>query len=177
MLIITLYLAPPIMVLLYKILEYCGFWNHISGRDNAINTLNRLKTATGFPDSFIYNNEKDRKEFDALFTRIKKKTKIKKIIKVLGAGNEPSLLTTGGNPTSLGPLPDGWKQEERFYYSQNHPILMVFEKEGKGDKCCTLGELEKWIDDERKNWDFILGTIIVTIFTIASILLRIELIN
>lgn len=170
-----LYILGPLIALIYKILEYCNFWNFISGRDKALLALNKLKTPTGYPESFIYNRDGSAQEFQELLKRISKNTSREKISKALESGCIPSLLTTGGSPIILNGLPEEWEQEEKTYYSPNHPILMVFEEHKKGDVCCTLGELEKWIDDEKSRWNFWLGVVLISIFSIASILLALQL--
>jgi len=181
--IIFLYTLGPIIVLIYKILEYYNFWNYISNRRYALSGLDRLKCPSGFPKSWIYNEDTDKKEFNALYKRIKRNTKNDKVKNVIKEGNKPSLLTIGGNPISLeGILPE-WKQENKAFYSSNHSVLMIFGVtkngggKGKAERCCTLGELEKWIDSEKKKWDFWLGVVVMTIFSIASIIWRLEVLG
>lgn len=178
---ILLYTLGPIIVLIYKVLEYYNFWNYISNRKYALSGLDRLKSPCGYPKSCIYDEDADKKEFNALFKRIKRNTKIDKIKKVLKEGSKPSLLTTGGEPIILQGIPPEWEQENRAFYSSNHPIIMIFgmtkSGNGKGERCCTLGELEKWIDSEKKKWDFWLGVVVMTIFSIASIIWRLEVLG
>jgi hypothetical protein len=181
--IIFLYILGPIIVVIYKILEHFNFWNYLTNRKYALSGLERLKRPSGFPESFIYNEDPDKKEFKALFKRIKRKTKVVKIKKVLKDGYEPSLLTTVGNPILLQGIPPEWEQENRSFYSSSHSVLMSFgvtkngDGQGKGERCCTLGELEKWIDSEKKQWDFWLGVVVMFIFSIASIILRLEVLG
>lgn len=181
MTIIFLYSLGPIIVLIYKILEYYDFWNLITKRKYALSGLERLKKTTGFPKSWIYDEGSDRKEFNALYERIKRNTKIDKVKNALKYGSRPSLLTTGGNPISLQGIPAEWEQEYRSFYSSNHPVMMIFgvtkNGNGKGERCCTLGELEKWIDLEKKRWDFWLGVVVMTIFSIASIIWRLQVLG
>ena len=181
--VILLYTLGPIIVLIYKILEYYNFWNYISKRKYAISGLERLKSPTGFPKSWIYNEDTDKKEFNALLKRIERNTKIDKIKIILNEGNIPSLLTTGGNPIPFQGIPPEWEQENKAFYSSNHSVLMIFgvkkngNGKGKGERCCTLGELEKWIDSEKKEWDFWVGVVVMTIFSIASIIWRLQVLG
>jgi len=181
--IIILYTLGPIIVLIYKILEYFSFWDFITKRKYALSGLERLKSPSGFPKSYIYNEDADKKEFKAIFKRIKRNTKVVKIKNALKEGNKPSLLTTGGNPIPFQGIPPEWEQENKAFYSSNHPVLMIFgvtkkgTGKGKGKRCCTLGELEKWIDSEKKKWDFWLGVVVMTIFSIASIIWRLQVLG
>jgi hypothetical protein len=116
MIVIILYITGPLIVLFYKILEHFNIWNRISGRNNALKGLNRLKDTGGYPISWIYNDNLDKREFDALFKRIKKNTN-KTIIKgILNDRNIPSLITTAGNAIFIEGLPSNWKQNEKYYY-------------------------------------------------------------
>lgn len=79
--IIILYTLGPVIVLIYKVLEYYNFWNYISNRKYALSGLDRLKSPTGYPKSWIYDEDTDKKEFEALFKRIKRNTKVDKLKK------------------------------------------------------------------------------------------------
>ena len=181
--IIFLYTLGPIIVLIYKILEYFNFWNYLTKRKYTLSGLDRLKNPSGIPKSCIYNKDTDKKEFNALFKRIKRNTKIDKIKNVLKEGNKPTLLIVGGYPIPFQGIPPEWKQENKAFYSSNHSVLMIFDVtqngtgKGKAERCCTLGELEKWIDSEKKKWDFWLGVVIMTIFSVASIIWRLQVLG
>lgn len=154
MYIIILYTLGPIIVLVYKVLEYYGFWNYISGRKYAISGLRRLNSTSGYPISWIGNEGDDKREFNALLKRIKRNTKEVKIKNILKEGHKPSLLVTGGSPILLEGIPKEWPQEQTCFYSSSHPVIMMFgvskigRGNGKAEKCCALGELEKWIDSK-----------------------------
>lgn len=181
--IILLYISGPITILIYKVLEYYNFWNYITKRKYALSGLDRLKRPYGYPKSWICNNTTDKKEFNAILERVKRNTKIEKIKEVLKDGNIPSILTIGGDPIILNGVPTEWEQEDKTFYSSNHPIIMIFgvtksgNLNGNGERCCTLGELEKWIDSEKKKWDFWLGVVVMTIFSIASIVWRLQVLG
>lgn len=181
--IVILYILGPVVVLAYKLMEHFGFWNFISGRKFALSGLERLKTTTGYPKSWLYNKDNDRKEFKAIYKRIKKRTEEEKIKQVLKDGNKPSLLTTGGNPFVLAGVPDEWEQKNKTYYSPNHPIIMIFgvekngQSKGKGERCCSIGDLEKWITDEKKRWDFWIGILVLSLFSIASVVWRLQVLG
>lgn len=181
MYIIILYTLGPITMLLYKVLEYYKFWDCITNRKYAISGLERLKNGSAYPISWIFNDENNKKEFNALFNRIKKNTQAENIKSLLIDGFKPDLLATAGMPIIIGGINPEWKQEYKAFYSSNHPILMTFkvnicgETIIKGDRCCSIGELEKWIDNEKKKWDFWLGVVVMTIFSIASIIWRLQI--
>lgn len=62
---IFLFLLAPSVGIVYQILEYYGFWDRITGRKNAIEGLKRLKRAAGYPISTLYDDRKDKAQFDA----------------------------------------------------------------------------------------------------------------
>lgn len=178
--IILLYTLGPILILIYKVLEYLNVWNKITGRNKALSGIERLKSVSGFPQSFIYDEEPDKKEFEALYKRIKKNSKNEKIRSLIKEGNRPSLLTPAGSPIMFRGVPLEWEQKNKGFYSSNHSVLMIFgvtrngSDKGNAERCCTLGELEKWIDLEKKAWEFWLGVVVMSIFSIASIIWRLE---
>jgi len=184
-LIIILALSPPILSIIYAVLEYLRFIDWLTGRMYAIKGLERLQRTTGFPKSWIYNDENDRRIFKNLEKRMSRKTKQEKIKNVLSKSFKPSLITTAGNPTPIYGIPDEWPQDEKFFYPDNQPILYIFHPEkgktmkrgepfkGKGDKVCTLGELSKWLEKEKVNRLFIIGILVISLFSLTILILKI----
>jgi hypothetical protein len=158
------------------------FWDKLTGRDKATEGLNRLRSAAGYPKSFIYDDEQDQLIFTALFKRIKKRTTEPNI----KAGHRPSLISTAGQPIPVQGVPPEWSQEERFFYSENHPILVCFgvcrkpsngvqAHNGKANKACTLKDLDDWLKEEENNRKFLVGTLMVGILSVTLIIIRLSL--
>lgn len=146
-------------------------------RECAVIALKRLKCTAGYPKSFIQNNKEDIKQFKKLIKIISKNIKddsfkdIKDILKSnLKKNTEIKIkyICVVGNPISLRGLPSDLPQEKLFYYLPSHPIGLVLipksninidENHGKMYMSFKIEDLEKWIDQERKKWDFGIGTI------------------
>lgn len=48
-----LFLAAPVVSLIYLLGEFLGWWDYLSGRDKAIEGFNRLSSTNGYPKSWI----------------------------------------------------------------------------------------------------------------------------
>ena len=173
-----LILAAPSLIILYRVIKQLGVWDKLVGRDKALEGLKRLRSTAGYPVSYIYNNQQDIKVFEALFHRMRKHCKELKIRDVLDDKFSPYLIATAGEPIEIKGVPLHWSQEARFFYSDNQPVLIVFKtlenldgidkQIDKGDKACTLGELNTWLSEEKDRLDFFIGVIL---FKSASILI------
>ena len=173
-----LILAAPLLIILYRVIKQIGVWDKLVGRDKALEGLKRLRSTAGYPVSFIYDKQQDIKVFEALFQRMRKHCEKLKIRDVLDDEIRPYLIATAGDPIEIKGLPPDWSQEARFSYPDNQPVLMVFKtpenldgtdkQNNKGDKVCTLGELNTWLNEEKDRLDFYIGVIL---FGFASILL------
>jgi hypothetical protein len=148
MLQIGLLLLPPLVGILYAVLEHFGVWDRLSGRDKAVEGLRRLRSCAGYPVNWIYNDKEDKRVFEALCKRIKNHTQEAVMRALIDAGGNPMLIATAGHPLPINGVDDKWPQEGKFFYSDNHPVLMGFavsrsavHNKGKGDKACTLREL------------------------------------
>jgi hypothetical protein len=175
-----LYILAPVIAAGYKALDYWGVLDKYTGRTKAVKGLERLKSTAGFPVNTLFDDNEDRDVFDPLYTRIAQKTKSDKIKAALLEGHRPSLIGTVGQPIAIEGVPPDWGLEERFFYSQNHPVLFFFGVnrqggQGKGDKVCTLAELDKWLDQEKKDREFWVGVVVVTLLSTASVLFRLQL--
>ena len=176
----SLIFAAPLLAMLYRVVKQFGVWDKLAGRDKALQGLNRLKSAAGYPVNFIYaSNQQESRVFEALLKRIKKHSKESKIRDVLDDGFHPYLIATAGDPIEIKGVPSDWSQEAKFFYPDNQPVLVVFKipknsdendsKNDKGDKACTLGELDTWLSQEKDQLDFCIGVIL---FGFASIVIR-----
>jgi hypothetical protein len=177
--IVVLFFIPPVLAILYRWLEHIGIIDKVTGRGLALDGLKMLKSTSGYPKSWIYNKDEDKRIFTQLEKRISKNTSIQKIQQALKQGHKPKLISTAGNPIELTGLPPEWPQDERFSYLPNQPILYVFDAPGsrtgeKGYKVCTLEELETWLQDEKDNRLFLLGVIALGMVSIALLVLRLS---
>lgn len=177
--IVILFFIPPALAIIYRWLEHIGLIDKVTGRSLALDGLKRLKSTSGFPKSWIYNKGDDKSIFTQLEKRISKKTSISKIQQVIKEGHKPKFMSTAGSPIEIIGVPTEWPQEERFSYLPNQPILYVFDAPGtktgeKGDKVCTLEELETWLQDEKDSRLFWLGVIALGVVSIALLVLRLS---
>lgn len=171
------YILAPFVTLLYKFLGYNKWIDKATGRKLRISGLKRLQTCTGYPDSWIFDDDKDTAEFTALMKSIKSNTKSEKLKTVFKEGHLPTLIVTAGDPYQISGIDSKWNLQEKTYYSSNHPVMVIFGVNrqggnGKGEKACTLGELEKWIEDEKKTREFWIGTFAISLLSIGLTLGR-----
>jgi len=178
--VVLLYIAPPIAAATYKGLDYLGLFDYLSNRKYSLIGLKRLKSGAGYPVTFIQRDIKnDRKCFDALLILMKNNIESGLALENLRDGNVPSVITAVGQPIPIGGLPPELEQEKRCFFSNVHPIAMSFPTQNGKDNqkiilCCTIGDIERWIDKQKRCWDFWLGVVIVTLFSIVSIIIRLK---
>jgi hypothetical protein len=175
---IFLFLAPPALTLLYAVLEHFKVLDRWFGRDHAIEGLERLRSGSGFPKSWIFDDAQDKACFVQLEKRISKMTRSKTIKAILSKGVRPSLITVAGQPVLLTGVPANWETTDKLIYLSGHPVLYTFGVtrsggEGKADRACSLGELEKWLNDEKERRKFFLGAVALGIISITFIVLRV----
>lgn len=177
--IIILFFVPPVLAIAYRWLEYVGAIDKVTGRSLALEGLSRLKSTSGYPKSWIYNKDDDKQIFVQLEKRISNKTLVKKMQQVIKQNHRPKLISTAGRPIEIAGVPPEWSQEERYSYLPNQPVLYVFDAPGtktgeKGDKACTLEELENWLQNEKDSRLFWLGVIALGMVSIALVVLRLS---
>lgn len=179
-----LILGPLIAVILYALGDYAGIWDKLTGRGNALRGLSRLRSAHGFPLAFLYDDEADRCEYRAVERRISKRTSATELRKRLQTGQKPTLITSAGQPTPIQGVPPDWPQDMRFYLSSGHPILYCFgPKRGQSAegshafRACSIGELETWLEDEKRSRHFLLGSVVVGMISASLLLLRHSLVQ
>jgi hypothetical protein len=163
-----LILAAPLLIIVYRVIKQLGVWDKLVGRDKALEGLKRLRSTAGYPVSFIYDKQQDIKVFKALFQRMRKHCKELQLSRdVLASEFRPYLIATAGDPIEIKGLPPDWAQEARFFYPDNQPVLIVFKapenldrndkQNDKGDKVCTLGEINTWLSEEKDRLDCFIG--------------------
>ncbi|MCE8032183.1 hypothetical protein [Halomonas sp. MCCC 1A11057] len=111
------------------------------------------------------------------FLRISRKTRVEKMRKVLTEGHRPSCITVGGEPIPISGLPPEWESAQKRAYTPAHSVMYLFNVtryggQGKGERVCTLGELEKWLADEKDVRKYYLGAVALGFIAITFIALR-----
>jgi hypothetical protein len=172
-----LIITPPVLTIAYAISEHLGWMDRLTGRKAANDALKRMRTATGFPRSWIFNDDEDKREFSALEKRISRKTQVDTIKKVLGDGARPSCILIGGEPISLAEVPPEWPVEYRRVYLPEHSIVYLFGVtraggQGKAERVCTIGELEKWLTEEKDARRYKIGGLAIGVLSLVFLLLR-----
>jgi hypothetical protein len=177
MLLAALILTPPTLALAYAIAEQLGWMDRLTGRKAAIDGLKRMRAATGFPHAWIFDDESDKREFVALEQRISRKMQVDKIKKVLAEDVRPSCILIGGDPIALTGIPAEWPLEYRRVYLPEHSVMYMFgvtRSGGKGtsDRVCTVGELEKWLAEEKDARRYKVGGLSIGLISLAFLLIR-----
>jgi hypothetical protein len=178
MIVWLLVLAPPLTAIVYATLEWSGQLDRLTGRNVAVEGLERLRSTAGFPTSWIYDDDIDRKVFSTLEGRISKRTTDAQTRSNLDAGHRPTLIATAGAPVAIQGVPEDWPQEARLFYSDEHPVLYAIGSvrgggvPGKATRACTLGELDKWLTSERDGRRLLLGGILVGLLSLSVAAVR-----
>jgi hypothetical protein len=91
----------------------------------------------------------------------------------------PALICVGGDPIKITSIPNEWNQNEKYYYSNNHPILLLFGElnKGKAIRVGCIGDLDKWLQNEKKEWDYWVGALLIGVISIIPIIIRLKLNN
>ena len=147
--------------------------------------VERIDNGGGYPNSWIYNDQKDAEDFEALLRLAKKYSHNKAIVKRIRQGESPSLIIPAGEPDLIKGVPDSWPQEERYFYSDNHPVLLFFNfnrfdaQKGIGpefsEKIGSIGDLRHWIEEKKFRIRYWLGVVVVCLISISLILFRLSL--
>ena len=182
---IFLYIAPILLSIFYKCLEYIGYIDKCRGRSYALDGLKRLELPTGYSKDprggWIFNDEIDSKVFFALEKRISKKSECQELKSVLATGVRPSCILIGGEPVSIKGVPPEWPQECKYGYLPTASVMCLFgiqrsgNSAGKALRACALFELKKWLDEEKEKRKFYLEVLILGLISASFILLRVQL--
>ena len=172
-------LLPPILALAYSVLEHTGCVDQWTGRKHAVAALIRLKTVSGFPESFLYNDERDRQLFTAIESRISKHVPVVKTRGSEQRSAKPSGIAVIGRPIQILGVEDSWPQECRFAYLPEHSVIYLFDAMRNGNinpgqalRVCTLGDIDKWLSEEKDARKYWVGTFALSLISVAFILLR-----
>src|SRR5690606_12732352 len=110
---LLLYLLGPLTVLIYKTLDHFDLVDKITGHRTKIKALTRLKDGSGYPQSWLFNDIQDSREFISILKTIRKRTNRKELKAVLKDGHVPTAITTGGMPVEINSLNPNMGQGER----------------------------------------------------------------
>jgi hypothetical protein len=175
---VFLFLAAPIITLIFSLGEFFGWWDCLSGRKKAIEGFDRLRFAHGFPKGFVYDDDQDREIFDALVKCISKNTRDEALRKMLDKGKRPSVIVVIGQPQPIIGIPTDWEQPARFFYPSEQPIMMGFNwarsnaESIDGNQSATvcrvgtISDLREWIDKEKEQRKFWIGTVVVSFISL-----------
>jgi hypothetical protein len=182
---IYLTLAGPIIMLIYLTLDHYGVIDKWIKQDKLEIAINRLESTSGFPISWLYNDSIDGEFTKPLFKLIKENSKLlvlnynsKEIFKSILKDNYPILITTGGSPIKIENVTETWEQKDKYFYSENHPVLIVFnarrhvDGDSFGGKVCTIGEVKKWAEQRKMRVLYWIGGIGIGLLSIAITILQ-----
>lgn len=178
-----LYFSSPAIGLLYAIIEYTGGFDKLTGRKDALEGLERLRSANGFPTSWIYDKPEDKGHFNAIYKRIKKNIRDPQLSSIFTSGSKPSLIVTAGQAIRIDGVKPEWEQGMRSFYSEQHPVLVIFGDvnedggitKGKAERACSLKDIDDWLRDEKENRKFCLGAVVLGLLSISVLALRLSL--
>lgn len=177
MLLVILIITPPLLALLYAIAEYTGWLDRVTGRKAAIEGLRRLRTTTGYPLAWIYNDPNDQSEFDELEKRITKKTQVENIKNLSSKGLRPSCILVGGAPIQITGVPTEWPIEYQRVFLSEHSIMYMYGVAraggmGKIERACSIGDLDKWLTDERDSRKYKIGSLAIGLISLALLIVK-----
>ena len=163
----------PFATLLFALGEQVGWWDRLTGRSDAIEGLERLNSAEGYPTTFIQKNE-DATLFRALEKRISRRTSDELMKERIKRGIVPHTTTVAGRPIEITGLEPGMR---KFVYADIHPVAYIYsfkernETKEKLAQVTTLGELTRWLDLEKADRRFWVVSLIVGILSLAVLFL------
>jgi hypothetical protein len=174
-----LFLAPPALAVLFGTAEHLGWVDKLTGRAAACEALERLNSTAGHPTSWIEKNG-DGRHYRAIEKRISRLTRSRKLRRVLNEGRQPNFITSAGQPLELTKVPDLWPQEHRFVWLPNTPVMYIFgdastEKVQKGERACSLAEIEDWLKNEKDSQRYMAGVVVLGLISIALLTARLSL--
>ena len=168
-----LLLIAPLATLVFALGEQFGWWDRLTGRSKALEGLERLYSAEGYPKTHIQRDE-DRAIFHALERRISPRTSDELMKKRMAEGIVPNAITVVGRPFEVTGLEPRMKS---FVYADIHPVVYLYSFEDQNRKhekvaqVTTLGELTKWLDNEKTDRRFWVVSLIVGILSIVMLFL------
>lgn len=178
---ILLFVAPPFIAFIYGLLEHFGLMDRWTGRGDALRGLKRLQSAAGYPVCCLYDDQADFQLHKAVWRRISRRV----TGLPLDASNallRPSCICTAGQAVPLVGLQDDWPQEHRFIYTSQHPVVLMYgvtreRGTGKLQRACSLGELEKWLSEEKESRKHWVGSVAIGLVSVGLIVLRLSISN
>lgn len=180
MFLVTLIIIPPLLTLLYAMAEYTGWLDQATGRKAAVEGLRRIRTTTGHPLAWIYNDPDDQLEFDALEKRITRKTQTENIKNLNAKGIRPSCILVGGAPIQITGVPTEWPIQNQRVFLPEHSIMYMYGISrgggmGKIERVCSIGELDKWLADEKDSRKYKIGSLAIGLISLALLMVKYRL--
>jgi hypothetical protein len=164
---ITKYAIPvivPLLSILYGLADIFGWTDYITGRAHATAGLQRLKHGNGYPETYIYHDEK---EFCAMKRSIDRNTRNAQVA-VNNKIQPPSLISVDGGLTRRGPTPPEWPINVDT--PESAQIMYIYGQErGKGGGTATwvgsILEMRQWIETSRNRERFWVMVVMISILS------------
>lgn len=173
---LVLLLIAPVGTLVFALGEQFKWWDKLTGRSRALEGKERLYSAEGYPKTWIYRDtDEDKDIFRALERRINRRTSDKTMKKLIEQGIRPHLITVAGEPFQLSGLEPKMK---KTIYAEIHPVVYIYklnEQNRVKEKVAhvtNLGELSRWLEDEKANRRFWVTSFTIGILSLTVLLLK-----
>lgn len=162
-------LAVPLISITYACGDLYGWWDKISGRQDVIDGYNRLVSGKGYPEGWIFKDEKD---FFPLYKFIIDNTKNEKVLALEDQGFEPSLITIDGGGVKKWIAPEDWPDPASTAPETQIILGYPLEPEKireikKATWAGQIADLNSWIDNARNKERFWVATFLFTLLGIT----------
>lgn len=172
-------LLIPFLAICYGVGDTYGFWDDISGRNDAIIGLNKMLNGDGYPEAWIHYNED---EFKPLLRRIKKHTYNPDLKDVFNENYFYYLIAIDGGLARKPSVPENYPQKI-FIPSYSYILVLFIEKsiefldslatgkelhnfEGYAEWACRAEEFRQWIENERSVERFWVSVFLISTLSI-----------
>ena len=160
----AIFAIVPLLSILYGLADICGWTDYIRGRTLATAGLYRLKYGNGYPQTYIYHDEK---EFRAMKSFIDSNTKNPQV--AINNKIQPlSLISVDGGLTRRGPSPPEWPINVDT--PESAQIMYIYGQErGKGGGTATwvgsILDMRQWIETSRSRERFWVTVVMISILS------------
>ena len=170
----------PIIALIYGFGDIYHIWDDLSGRTATIICLDKMLNGDGYPEAWIFYNEK---EFEPLIKRIKKHTNNDILKTSFNNGYFHYVISIEGSLIQRSTAPDDYFPQKYFIPSYSYVMVGYKERtqslldsiatgkvlktfEGYAGWACRAEELRLWIQDERSRERFWVSIALLSILSI-----------